>query len=340
MRAARLNAHHTRFAIEDLPTPVPGPGEVLIRVAAAGVCHSDLHIAHGELPGLPLPNTLGHENAGHVEAFGPGAEDQGLAVGDPVVVFGGWGCGHCRVCLGGTEQLCDTLLWGGLGPAGGYAEYMVVPSVRHLLPAGALDLTEAATLTDAGLSAYSAVRKALPVLAPGTTAVLIGAGGLGQYGIQVLKLLSPATVVVVETSDVRRELALTLGADVAIDPSTPDAESRIREHTGEDGAAAVLDFVGVDATMALGTALLRRQGMFVLVGLAGGSAPFSAFGTAREAFLTTSSWGSRNELEDVLALARQGRLVSTIETHPLSDVNDVFDRLERGLIIGRAVLVP
>lgn len=340
MKAARLNEAGADFVIEEVPTPQPGPGQVLIRIGGAGACHSDLHIKTGEQPGVALPHTLGHENAGWIESFGPGAEGQGFEVGDAVVVFGGWGCGHCRFCLGGKEQLCDTFKWGGMGPEGGYAEYMVVPSVRELLPAGGLDPALAAPLTDAALTPYSAVKKALPYLVPGTTAVLIGAGGLGQYGIQFLKLLSSATVVVVDTDENKRETARTLGADVTIDPRDADAAEQIRAVTGEDGAAAVLDFVGIDATMALGAGSMGRGGLFVLVGLAGGNFPFSFFTLPAEAAMTSSNWGSRNELEEVLALARSGRLVSNIEQHPLSAINEVFDRLAKGQIPGRAVLVP
>jgi propanol-preferring alcohol dehydrogenase len=340
VKAARLNASGADFAIEELPTPVPGPGQVLIRIAGAGACHSDLHIKAGHIPGFPLPQTLGHENAGWIETFGPGAEGQGFEIGDRVVVFGGWGCGHCRFCLGGHEQLCDTFLWGGMGPAGGYAEYLVVPSVRQLLPADGLDPVLAAPLTDAALTPYSAVKKALPYLVPGTSALLIGAGGLGQYGVQFLKQLSPAKVVVVEANGQKRELALSLGADVVVDPNGEDAGEQLQVEVGKYGAAAVLDFVGVDQTMALGVSALGRRSLFVLVGLAGGSVPFSFLGLPVASTLTTSNWGTRNELEEVLALARKGVLASNIEQHPLSAINDVFKRLEEGKVIGRAVLVP
>ncbi|MDO8383857.1 MAG: NAD(P)-dependent alcohol dehydrogenase [Microbacterium sp.] len=340
MKAARLNEVGADFVLEEMPVPVPGPGQVLIRIAGAGVCHSDLHITTGEQQGVALPHTLGHENAGWIEAFGPGAEGQGFEVGDAVVVFGGWGCGHCRFCLGGKEQLCNVFLWGGMGPEGGFAEYMVVPSVRELLSADGLDPVTAAPLTDAALTPYSAVKKTLPYLIPGTTAILIGAGGLGQYGVQFLKLLSPATLIVVDTDEHKREHARTLGADITIDPTDPDAAEQIRAVTGEDGAAAVIDFVGIDATMALGASAVGRGGLFVLVGLAGGSFPFSFFSLPSEAAVMTSNWGTRNELEEVLALARSGRLISTIEQHPLEDINEVFARLAAGQIPGRAVLTP
>lgn len=340
MKAARLNKAGADFVIEDVATPEPGPGEVLIRIGGSGACHSDLHVKSGEMPGVAFPHTLGHENAGWIESFGPGAEGNDFEVGDAVVVFGGWGCGHCRFCLGGREQLCNTFLWGGMGPEGGYAEYMIVPSVRHLLQADGLDPAEAAPLTDAALTPYSAVKKALPYLVPGTSAVLIGAGGLGQYGVQFLKLLSPATVIVVDTDEKKRETARKLGADIVIDPRDADAAEQIRTAAGEDGVVAVLDFVGVDATMALGAGAVDRRGIFLLVGLGGGSFPYSFFSVAGEAAVMTSNWGTRNELEEVLAMARSGHLVSMIEQHPLSQINEVFERLATGQIPGRAVLVP
>ncbi len=180
MRAARLHEYDKPFQIDEVPQPEPGPGEVLVRIGGAGACHSDLHIIHGEIPGLPpLPRILGHENAGWVETLGPGATS--FEAGEPVVVFGGWGCGLCRLCLGGQEQLCDTLRWGGIGPPGGYAEYLVVPSTRHLVRIGDLDPASAAPLTDAGLTPYRAVKRVAPTLAPGSSALLIGAGDLATW---------------------------------------------------------------------------------------------------------------------------------------------------------------
>jgi propanol-preferring alcohol dehydrogenase len=244
------------------------------------------------------------------------------------------------VCLGAQEQLCDGARWAGLGPDGGYAEYLLVPAARHLLPAGSLDLVKAAGLTDAGLSSYRAVKKALPHLLPGTAALVVGAGGLGQYAVQYLRLMTSATVIVAETSPVRRQLALSLGADHAVDSSAAGSPEQIRELSGGQGLAAVLDFVGTGDTMRLGLASLARQGLLVLVGLAGGRAPVGFFTQAAEAVVTTSVWGSRNDLAEVIALAQQGKLTSTTETHPLDDINQVLHRLEHGLVEGRAVVVP
>jgi propanol-preferring alcohol dehydrogenase len=338
MKAAVLHAIGKPLLIEEVPTPRPGPGEVLVKVAAAGVCHSDLHLRDGSVPPFRVPLIMGHENAGWVAGLGPGAA--GLAEGDPVVIYGGWGCGHCRFCLGGQEQLCDTARWSGLGPAGGYAEYLLVPATRHLLSAGSLDLTRAAGLTDAGLTPYRAVKKALPCLLAGTTAVVIGVGGLGQYGLQYLKLMTSATVVAVETSPAKRQLALSLGADHVIDGSAADALEQIRALSGGDGPAAVIDFVGIDSTMQLGLASLGRQGLLVLVGLAGGTVPVGFFTQASEVAVTSSNWGSRNDLAEVIALAQEGKLTATTEAHRLDDINEVMERLEHGLVEGRAVVVP
>ena len=338
MKAAVLRAVGEPLLIEEVPTPSPGPGELLVKVAGAGVCHSDVHLKDGSIPLSRVPIILGHENAGWVEQPGSGVTD--FEHGDPVVVYGGWGCGSCRFCLGGQEQLCDTGRWSGLGPDGGYAEYLLVPSARHLVPAGGLDLVEAAGLTDAGLTPYRAVKKALPYLPPGSTVLLVGAGGLGQYGLQFLKLLTQATVVVVETAPDKRKHAVKLGADVVIDGTAPDVLDQVRAAAGGAGVNAALDFVGVDSTMRLGADSLARQGIFVLVGLAGGSVPFSFFGAGSESVLTTSNWGSRNDLAELVALAQAGKLTTATERHSLDDINEVFERLERGQIQGRGVVIP
>jgi alcohol dehydrogenase, propanol-preferring len=338
VRAALLHAVGGDFTIKEVPTPEPGPGEVLVRIAGAGVCHSDVHLKAAGALGMAFPHILGHENAGWVETFGAGVT--GLRAGDAVVVFGGWGCGLCRYCLGGSEQLCDGLRWGGIGPAGGYAEYLLVPSARHLLPAGSLDLVDAAPLTDAALTPYAAVQKVRRRLVAGTTAVVVGAGGLGQFAVQFLKLFSPATVIAVDTSAGKRAAARALGADYVVDPADADAVDQIRAAGRGRGAAAVIDFVGVDSTLAMAAKSLDQSGIVVLIGLSGGSYPFSFFSIPFESTLTTSNWGTRNQLEEVLALAQDGQISVAVERRPLEEINAVFAELERGAIAGRAVLIP
>jgi alcohol dehydrogenase, propanol-preferring len=339
MRAARLHEYGKPFEIEDVPDPEPGPGEVLVRIGGAGVCHSDLHIAHGEVPGVvDGPTILGHENAGWVEALGPGAT--GFEPGEAVIVYGGWGCGMCRVCMSGEEQLCDTMRWGGLGPPGGYAERYVVPSPRHLIRIGDLDPADVAPLTDAGLTPYRAVKKVAGRLVGGDSALVIGAGGLGQMAIQFLGVLTPARIVVADVSAAKRQAALDLGADAVVDPGAPDADQALGDATDGKGAAAVIDLVGSDASLAFAAASLGFKGHLVVVGLAGGSVPYGFFTWPPESVLTGSNWGTRTELEEVVALALQDRLTLQVERAPLEAINDVLARLEAGQVAGRAVLVP
>jgi len=339
MRAARLYGYGEPMRIDEVARPEPGPGEVLVRIGGAGVCHSDLHIVHGDIPLLGgEPKILGHENAGWVESLGQGVTS--FEQGEPVLVFGGWGCGLCRRCLGGEEQLCDSGKWAGLGPPGGYAEYLLVPSARHLVRLGDLDPAEAAPLTDAALTPYRAVKRVAPRLLGGGWALVIGAGGLGQMAVQFLKLLTPAGVIVADLAADKRAAARELGADVVVDPGAADVADEIREATGGEGAAAVIDVVGSEPTLALAAASLGFKGELVIVGLANGPVSFSFFGWPAESLVTTSHWGTRNELEEVVAHARAGSLSLRVERARLEDVNDVFARLAAGQVDGRAVLVP
>ena len=276
--------------------------------------------------GLDLPLVLGHEIAGHVA--GPGRGVTGIEEGDAVAVFGAWGCGQCRYCGRGDEQACDQFRWVGHGPPGGYAEYLIVPAARHLEPIGKLDPVEAAALTDAGLTPYRAVKRALHRLVPGSVAVLIGIGGLGHFGLQYVKLLSAARAVAVDTSPPARRLAERLGADV------------VAELTGGNGADLVVDFVGSSTTMELSVALVGRFAQVINLGLGGGSLRYAPYGYPTEVELTTAWWGSRRDLHEVVALARADRLRASIERYPLEDINAVLARLEASQIEGRAVLVP
>ena len=338
IKAALLTAYGEPLEIRDVPTPRPGPGQVLVRVAGVGVCHSDLTVVSGRSRitfGLPL--ILGHEVSGYVAALGKGVT--GIEEGDPVAVFGAWGCGQCRYCVRGDEQACDQLRWVGHGPPGGYAEYLMVPAARHLELIGKLDPVEAAALTDAGLTPYRAVRRALPRLVPGSVAVAIGIGGLGHFGLQYLRILSAARVVAVDTSPLARRLATRLGADLVLDPAD-DVAGMVRDLTGGDGADVVLDFVGSSATMELSVRVVGRFALIVNVGLGGGVLSYSPYGYPAEVDLTTAWWGSRNDLHEVVSLARAGRLTPSLERHPLGEVDEVLARLEAGKVEGRAVLIP
>ena len=339
MRAARLHEYGHPLTIDDVAMPEPGPGEVLVKVEGAGVCHSDLHVFDGRLKLVPeLPWILGHENAGRIEALGVGVS--GLERGEPVAVFGGWGCGRCRFCLGGEEHQCDLMRWVGHGYPGGYAEYLLVPSARHLVPIFDLDPIEAAPLTDAALTPYRAVKRSLRYIAPNGAVLLIGLGGLGYFGLQVLRFMSPTRVAVVETSPKKRDLALELGAQASFDPSDPDLDRQVAAFARGDGYDAVFDFVGVNSTLALAVGSVGRNGRVVLVGLGGGSFPLTFKSMPLEAGVVTSSWGNRNELVEVIDLARRGLLVARVERYPLTRINEAVERLRSGAVDGRAVVLP
>ena len=305
MKAARLHALRQPLRIDEVTTPVVARDEVLIRIAGAGVCHSDLHIRSGEFPlppGFDLPLTLGHENAGYVEAVGPDVTS--IRRGDAVAVWGGRGCGSCRICRQGDEQCCNMALW---VAAGGYAELMHVPSERFLIPLDGLDPVAAAPLADAGLTPYRAIKKVLPHLYPGAAVVVVGIGGLGHMALQILKAVAPSTrIIAVDVARDRLDAALALGASDAVDAGG-DPAGEIMRLTGGEGAQAVIDLVGSDATLRTAAGAVGRMGIIVVVGLGGGTLPYSFLGVRAECTVTCSYWGSYNEFREVLALAGSKR---------------------------------
>jgi propanol-preferring alcohol dehydrogenase len=328
----------------EVDVPGPGPGEVLIKVAGAGACHSDLHLMERPPGGLgfALPFTLGHENAGWVEALGPGVRD--LDVGEPVAVYGPWGCGRCPACRRSAENHCENAAQigargGGLGRDGGMAPYMLIPAARLLIPLGDLDPVEAAPLSDAGLTPYHAIKRNLDRLVPGSSALVIGIGGLGHMAVQILRAVSPARVIAADIDEGKLALARELGADQVVG-SGDEAPAQIRELTHGLGAAVVLDFVGNDATMKLAASVARPDGEVTVAGLAGGTLPFRAGALPFDCAITVPYWGSAVELTEVLALAREGTIRSRIHRFPLSQAPDAYAQLREGKIDGRAVITP
>ena len=344
MKAVRLTRWQNPPELCDVPEPAAGPGEVVLRVAGAGLCHSDLHLMHwppGTLP-YELPFTLGHEVAGTVVELGPGAN--GVDVGDAVLVYGPWGCGGCRRCSLGEEHLCEraatTRKRGcGLGHDGGLAEFVVVPSPRLLVPLGDVDPVTAAPLADAALTPYHAIRRALPMLQPGTSAVVIGVGGLGHVAVQLLRGLSSARVVAVDVRPEALELALDAGAAAAL--VADDAlDAELRRATGSPGAGLVIDCVGSDATLRTAAAAVAPGGHVSIIGMAGGTLPMRRGGVPMETTAVISNWGTRAELAEVVALARAGTIALEVERVPLGDAVAAYERLERGEVRGRVVAVP
>jgi propanol-preferring alcohol dehydrogenase len=348
MKALRYTAVGKAPEVVEIPVPKPGPGEVLIKVTAAGVCHSDDYVMN--LPekdyleqNYPLPLTLGHEGAGIVHEIGEGV-DSTLKVGDAVAVYGPWGCGRCHNCSMGMENYCtnaaaEGIRPPGLGSQGSMAEYMIVDDARHLVPLGNLDPVQNVSLTDAGLTPYHAIKRSLPKLGAGTFAVVIGTGGLGHVGIQILKALSGATVIALDVNDEKLKLATHVGADeVLISDAT--AADKIRELTGGLGANAVFDFVGANPTMALAQSVAAIDSDVTVVGIGGGAMSISFGAIAYDAAVRVPYWGSRSELIEVLDLARAGKVNVEVQTYSLSDGPKAYEDLAANSIRGRAVIVP
>jgi propanol-preferring alcohol dehydrogenase len=340
VQAFRLTApHHTELL--SVPQPEPGPGEVLVRVGAAGVCHSDLHILDSpDALGMPLPLTLGHENAGWIEALGPGVA--GLEHGQAVAVYGIVGCGTCVACLEGRDNECRNIAPGGIGLTrdGGMADYLVAPA-RQLLPIGDLDVAQAAPLTDAGLTPYHAVRVTRRGLRPGATCVVIGVGGLGHMAVQILAATTATRIVAVDVREEALRLAREMGAHHAV-RSDQAAAAAIRALVGPapGGAEVVLDCVGSPATVDLARAVVSTGGDVAIVGLGGGALPVGYGTLPFEARVTMPFWGTRAELAEVIALARAGSIRAHIERFPLADVRRAYDELRAGRLQGRAVVTP
>jgi len=317
MKVAVLRQFGQPLSIEDRTMPKPKGEEVLVRVLAAGVCHSDLHLQNGAYPNLPLPLVLGHEIAGEAEGIGR------------VLVYAGWSCGVCELCKRGDSQLCPEATEPGWVRDGGYAEYVLVPSKKYLFPLEGLDPIMAAPLADAGITPYRAVQRIRPWLGQDSNVVVIGAGGLGQFAIQYLRIFSQARVLVIDQSEVKLTRALELGSqEVFLIKKDPKQ------------ARAVLDFVGSNETLQLASQMVERGGIVVQIGEAGGQIPFGLGKVPHEAAFTTSIWGSLSDLAAVLECARRGEIQWQVETMPLEKANEALDRLRCGDVSGRLVLVP
>lgn len=332
--------------------PVPAGSEVLMRVAACGVCHSDVHLRDGYFDlgadgridlsrGLKPPFTLGHEVAGMVVAVGPdvAAAAEAVAPGDARVVYPWIGCGTCASCKAGAEQLCRAPRNIGLQAGGGYSDHVMVPHPRYLLPYGGIPVEEACTYACSGLTAYGALKK-VGRLEPEDPLVIIGAGGVGLAGVRLALPVTGAAARVAELSAERRGAALAAGAVSAFDPTADGAVRAFVKETG--GAAAVVDFVGSAATARFGFDILRKGGRLVIVGLFGGglTVPVPHF-PLREVSVAGSYVGSLQDLRDLLALAVAGKVGRPmVVKHRLHEAEELLSALSKGRITGRAVLVP
>ena len=340
MQAVQYTKFGQRPELVEVDIPTPGPGEVLLRITASGLCHSDEVVMSMPEQGYPypMPMTLGHEPAGVVEALGDGAT--GVAVGDSVIVYGCWGCGVCTMCAGGREQLClRGMVSPGLGVDGAMAEYMVVDTARHLVPIGNLDPVRAASLTDAALTPYQAIKKVLPHLTGGSTAAVIGAGGLGHVAIQLLRTLTSARVVALDLGAEKLAFAAEMGAHETVE-SGPDAAATVKELTGGVGANVVFDFVGIDATGATATAAVAVAGAVVIVGAGGGTTKVGLLAAPYDVEVRTSLWGTRASLLELVEMAQRGQIQIETQQYPIADALQAYADLHDSKVRGRAVVVP
>jgi propanol-preferring alcohol dehydrogenase len=317
MRAAVLTSFGQPLQLVDRPDPSASGEQVVVRVRACGVCGSDVHLSDGKLGQRDLPLVLGHEIAGDAEGLGS------------VLVYGMWGCGSCTWCQRQEYQFCARAVSPGFERDGGYAEALVVPSPRFLVPLFGLDPVRAAPLADAGVTSYRAVRRATAGLDDGAPVLVIGAGGLGQFAVQWLRCLTTARVLVLDLDEQKLQRAVDLGADEVF---------RSAEHIRP--VRAVIDLVGTDGTLATGARLVEAGGSLVLVGEAGGSLRFRIGCVPWETSFTTSIWGSIADLRDVVDHVRAGAIEWNVETMPLDDAEEALHRLRTGQADGRLVLVP
>ncbi|WP_274524491.1 alcohol dehydrogenase catalytic domain-containing protein [Micromonospora trifolii] len=326
MRAVQLTAARKPPEIVTVPDPEPGPGQALVRVDAAGLCHSDLMLLdmpRGMLArnGIRLPLTLGHEAAGTVIA------GTTLAPGTAVVLYGAWGCGTCRSCLAGRDNYCATPAQPpGLGSPGGLAEYLVADE-RYLLPIGDLDPVLAAPLADAALTPYHAIALVRQELTEGSTALVVGVGGLGHLAVQILRALTPAEVIAVDTEPAARELAMTMGAHRT-------------SATVTDRADVIIDFVGTQETLDAAAAVVRSAGHIVIVGIGRGALSVGYDSPARGVSVSTTYWGTRPELREVIELAQARRITTSVENFTMDEAVAAYGRLRERRLTGRAVVVP
>ncbi|HHV20110.1 MAG TPA: NAD(P)-dependent alcohol dehydrogenase [Propionibacterium sp.] len=345
MRAVVFESYKKFPVLKEVDRPKPAAGEVLLKVAGAGACHSDVAVFdeyESDPTGLLTPPfILGHETAGWVEEVGPGVV--GFEKGAAYLVYGPIGCGHCTSCSRGQDTYCTQpgtvgYLAAGLGRDGGMAEYMTVPA-RNLVPLGDADPVAAAPLADAGLTPYHAIKRAMPYLAKGgSTALVIGLGGLGMVGVQILKALTGATVIATDQKPEAMAQAEKYGA-VTVPGGEGQAEA-IRALTDGRGVDAVFDMVGVDATLALAGATVAQRGSVTVIGISGGTYPWNFYGLPYEVNFSSTYWGTIEDLHEVVAMYRRGQIVSDVERYSLDDALVAYERLRDGKLSKRAVVVP
>jgi len=341
MKAVRVHSYHQKVVVEEVPEPsITGPLDVIVKVGGAGVCRTDLHILEGQWEaamGPALPYILGHENAGWVHEIGSGVTN--VAVGDTVILHPTPTCGLCRACRAGQDMHCTNSTFPGLGVDGGMAELLLTSARACVKLDSATRPQDVAALADAGITAYHAVRKAIPLLYPGTTCVVIGAGGLGHIGIQCLAALTATTIVVVDRNPEALKLAEQLGAHHLVVADGKQIAS-VQDLTDGLGADVVLDFVAEQGAEQDGFAMTRAGGSYYVIGYGGTLTIPTLDVISTERNIVGNIVGTYNELAELMVLAQSGRVTLHTSTYPLDAAVEALADLDAGNVRGRAILVP
>tara|TARA_R110002074_G_scaffold349634_1_gene520301 strand:- start:83844 stop:84899 length:1056 start_codon:yes stop_codon:yes gene_type:complete len=351
MKCQSLNEFGSALVSEQRPDLTVSGTEVLLRVTANGVCHSDLHIQEGcynlgggqklsfAERGMKLPLVMGHEPVGMIVDAGPDAGD--LDQSKNYVVYPWQGCGDCHQCKDGRENYCSAPRYVGMHIDGGYADHLKIPHPRYLFDIGSMAPEIAAPLACSGLTTYSALKKVADTITKAPV-VIIGVGGLGLMAVGLVQAMGGLPPVVVDLDPVKREAALKAGASAAIDGAAEDAVAQVQAAVGGTGVQATIDLVGAESTATLAFNAIAKGGKMVLVGLFGGSAPWALPLIPVKAVTIMGSYvGSLAEFAELMELAHKG-LVPALptKTYPLESANDILHELEAGKIVGRAVLTP
>ncbi|HEY6786950.1 MAG TPA: NAD(P)-dependent alcohol dehydrogenase [Trebonia sp.] len=341
MKAVRLHRFHSTPVIDDVPAPaINGPLDVIVKIGGAGVCRTDLHIIEGQwdaATGTPLPYILGHENAGWVHEVGSAVSN--VAVGDTVILHPTPTCGLCRACRAGDDMHCVASTFPGLSTDGGMAEYLLTSARACVRLDPATRPQDVAALADAGITAYHAVRKAVPLLYPGTTCVVIGAGGLGHIGIQCLAALTATTIIVVDRNPAALKLAEQLGAQVTV-VADGGHVAAVQELTDGRGADVVLDFVAEQGAESDGWQMTGGGGSYFVIGYGGTIHIPTLDIISTERNIIGNIVGTYNDLAELMSLAQAGKVTLHTRTYPLAAAADALADLDAGRVRGRAILVP
>jgi propanol-preferring alcohol dehydrogenase len=355
MKGAQIIKTNQPLRVSELEQPKPNGNQVLLKVVASGVCHSDLHLWEGgyagpkgvfmkvEDRGVKFPLIPGHEISGTVEAIGRNVSD--VQIGDKVLVYPWLGEGSCPACVSGEQNLCDTPRTLGIYQNGGYAQFVLVPDSKFLIKLNNLEFDSASSLACSGLTAYNAIKKAKPIqgLEKDHNIVIVGAGGLGLMGVQIAKAIHNSKITVIDVNDQKLAEAKKFGADNIINTKEkPDVVKEVKDLTNGSGTDVVIDFVNNNITSVNSFNMLRKRGKMIMVGLFGGSMDLNLPMIPLRGYTLTGAYtGTFSDLVELVNLASQGKVRTLIDKRfSLDQVNEALNDLKNGKIIGRAIINP